>query len=115
MTVRRWLLIVCLVSHLFLPGSDLLAKEPLACRPVPLKSKDVKWPKKMNVAGYRRDPVVSFKVKETGEVHGVLLDRSSGSADIDKAVMNNVKTWKFKPQLGCGLRELKMSVNIHFR
>jgi TonB family protein len=62
---------------------------------------------------YRRSPVVKYQIEEDGTVTNATLIRSSGVASIDKAVVDAIGRWKYKPRpKGCGQIETKMSVTI---
>jgi TonB family protein len=114
MFVSRQLLLACVAFHLFPSSTDLLAKDPSACRPILLKNQaPLESPK--NVNGYRRTPVVSFEVNETGEVQGAVLKRSSGSNEINRVAIKHARQLKFKPQPGCGVRKLEMDLTIDFK
>ncbi|MGH9891139.1 MAG: energy transducer TonB family protein, partial [bacterium] len=64
---------------------------------------------------YKRSPVVSFLIKDTGEVAEVKLKRSSGVRGIDRMVLDAVRKWKFNARPGCPDIEITTSVTIHFR
>ena len=64
---------------------------------------------------YKRSPSVSYTIKDTGQVTGVKLDRSSGVRDIDRSVLAAVRQWKFNSRPGCPDVEVTLSLTIHFR
>jgi protein TonB len=41
--------------------------------------------------------LLRFEVLATGRVGTMLVDRSAGHADLDRAAMEAVRTWRFEP------------------
>jgi len=63
---------------------------------------------------YKRSPVIRFEIEESGKVSKPEVKRSSGVRDIDNWVLDQVKTWKFKPNPGCGIIEDETTFVIDF-
>jgi TonB family protein len=92
--------------------------EPSACAPVLLSKPRLEWPKTVQYRkneSYKRAPIISFEIEESGKVSNVKVTRGSGVRDIDAWVVNEIKRWKYKPGPGCGIRETDATVIIDFR
>jgi len=62
---------------------------------------------------YKQSPTVKFQINEDGTVSKVKLIRSSGVKDVDKQVLKEVSSWKFKAVPGC-IIDSEMTVLIHW-
>jgi TonB family protein len=62
---------------------------------------------------YKRPPFIRYQIQEDGAVSDAVLVHSSGVADVDKKVVDAVRSWKYQARpTGCGVIETKMSVVI---
>ncbi len=61
------------------------------------------------------DPVVAFRVLETGDVIDVVLKRSSGVRDKDNFALTSARGMKFNSRPGCGTIESEASATIDLR
>ena len=57
--------------------------------------------------------LVNCTVDATGSVTGTSIKQSSGQPDLDKAAINAVNKWKFKPASKAG-RKIKASCIVPF-
>ncbi|HKH98997.1 MAG TPA: TonB family protein [Candidatus Sulfotelmatobacter sp.] len=64
--------------------------------------------------GYKRSPIVTFDVDESGTVRNARIKRSSGALAADQLALAEVRQWKYKPLPGCGIAESKALVTIDF-
>ena len=62
--------------------------------------------------GYKRSPIFTFEVDESGTVQHVKIKRSSGSITADELALDWVRHWQYKP--GCGIVESEAMVIIDF-
>lgn len=85
------------------------------CKLIPIKSRDHSAAPSPDPKGYKRMPVVTFQIEESGKVVNVKLKRSSGSPSIDKYALSWVRSWKYKPRpAGCGVLESEVGATIDF-
>jgi TonB family protein len=64
---------------------------------------------------YKRPPTVKFLIQDDGTVSDVSITHSSGVADIDKKILDEVAKWKYKPRpSGCKVIENEMTATIHW-
>jgi len=63
---------------------------------------------------YRHSGYVSFLIDEDGKVLEPRTLTSTGVRDIDSYLLQYVKTWKYKPAPGCGVRRSEMAITVDF-
>jgi len=64
--------------------------------------------------GYKRSPIVTFEIDESGTVSRTKIKRNSGSRSADQLALAEVRQWKFKPLSGCGIVKSEALVTIDF-
>jgi protein TonB len=83
--------------------------------PVVLKAQQPEYPASAWQNGLIGTPIVSITVLPDGSVDNVQVVQGA-SAEMDKATVETVKTWKFKPAM-CGTEpitlDIKVEVNFH--
>jgi TonB family protein len=96
------------------PGSD----QNVRCHPQvipPASNSPVLRPKPgSNLNGYKRSPIVTFDVDESGALHQVKIKRSSGSRTLDDLALSEVRRWRFQPLPGCGNLQSEALITIDF-
>jgi len=84
---------------------DIVAASILDTPPVPISTKIPKIsPSLLRRLGGVQSVMVSYLVNHKGSVEKIRLLKKSKSKTIDKAVVNAVKNWKFKPGMKDGVR-----------
>ena len=92
----------------------LLAK----CKTTILKRKKWKEPESLKFEKgekYKNSSIVSFSISEDGSVGNIKLKRSSGVKAIDEYVIQQVKSYVYKPMPGCPGIHSQAEVLIHFQ
>ncbi len=55
---------------------------------------------------------IHYQIDQTGTVRSVAVTSSGGSEEIDQKLISTVRTWRYKPAPGCGIRETYVYLNI---
>jgi TonB family protein len=87
------------------------------CRPqvlAPASSSGLRPKSGTTFEGYKRSPIVTFEIDESGTVSRTKIKRTSGSRSADQLALDEVRQWKFKPLPGCGIVQSEALVTIDF-
>ena len=64
---------------------------------IPVYVPQMKYPPRARKAGIEVDPVVEIDIDEAGRVHNPVLRDSSGNDELDRYVIEYVKSFRFEP------------------
>ena len=94
-------------------GDDPFSGGDLDSPPTPVNKLQPVYPSSLLSKGVGGRVVVTCVVDDVGRVASTRVQQSSGHAELDKAAINAVNKWKFKPGTKGG-RKVKSSCNVPF-
>lgn len=83
-------------------GQDDLMSEGMESPPLPVSKAQPVYPPSLLKKGIGGKVLVACVVDDSGQVVSTSIKMSSGQPDLDKAAVNAVGKWKFKPGLKAG-------------
>jgi protein TonB len=94
-------------------GEDAFGGGDLDSPPTPVNKLPPTYPSSLLGKGIGGRVLVTCAVDDSGSVTGVSIKQSSGHPDLDKAAINAVNKWKFKPASKAG-RKVKATCVVPF-
>lgn len=94
-------------------GDDAFGGGDLDAPPTPVNKLQPTYPSSLLSKGVGGRVVVNCVVDESGKVVSTRIKQSSGHGDLDKAAINAVNKWKFKPGTKAG-KKVKSTCNVPF-
>jgi periplasmic protein TonB len=100
-------------------GSEQQASETTAFPVLPpraIKSPAPKYPSRLRGAGVEGTVLVWVSVDEKGRTFDLTLKKSSGYDEFDRAALEGIRKWKFKPATKDGVPvTVRIDVVINFK
>lgn len=84
--------------------------------PKPVNAPQPKYPAKLRKAGVTGTVLVWVSVDEKGRPFDLAIKKSSDNDDLDRAALEGIKKWKFKPAMKDGAPvTVRIDVQVNFR
>ncbi|PIX15457.1 MAG: hypothetical protein COZ72_03355, partial [Elusimicrobia bacterium CG_4_8_14_3_um_filter_50_9] len=95
-------------------GQSFQISGPISKRAV-LRRVYPEYPRSAQMAGVSGETTVKFWVSADGIIERVIIEKTSGSEDLDRAALDTVKKWLFAP-LGAGEEQIDQwgILNVRF-
>lgn len=94
-------------------GDDSFGGGDLDAPPTPVNKLQPTYPSSLLSKGVGGRVIVNCEVDESGKVVSTRIKQSSGYGELDKAAINAVNKWKFKPGTKGG-KKVKATCNVPF-